>query len=302
MSALFVAISKGDLESVKRLVAEGADPKQTNATGLTALLWAANYGRIPIMHWLLTEGGSSLAEKASDGGSALSCAALGGHFAAMQYLLEEHGASMTESDNSGTTAWDYFPRSPRRGSAELSSLLKVVMMLGDAPAGFTPFLWAASDGRIPIMHWLLTEGGSSLAEQTSRGESALSLAALGGHFAAMQYLLEEHGAPMIESDNFPTAWTFLRHNPRKRSAELSSLLKVMVMLGDAPADYIVKLSPRHAKLCTRGRRLRARLPSYLEQQWATVVAHCPLPAVLQSVVAAYAAPTSEDMWAGGLRV
>jgi hypothetical protein len=48
--------------------------------------------------------------------------------------------------------------------------------------------------------------------------------------------------------------------------------------------------------------LQAKLPSYLEQQRATIVANCPLPAVLQSLVIDYAAPTPEDMWTDGLRI
>jgi hypothetical protein len=85
------------------------------------------------------------------------------------------------------------------------------------------------------------------------------------------------------------------------ATKLSSLLKVMVMLDDAPADISDKLEPQHAEICTRGRQLRARLPSYLEQQRAAVIAHCPFPVVLQSLVATYAVTTPEDMWADGLR-
>jgi hypothetical protein len=65
----------------------------------------------------------------------------------------------------------------------------------------------------------------------------------------------------------------------------------MVMLDEALSAFIAKLSLEHAELCTRGRTLRRQLPSYLERQRAAVVTHCPLPAVLQSVVAAYAATT-----------
>jgi hypothetical protein len=83
---------------------------------------------------------------------------------------------------------------------------------------------------------------------------------------------------------------------------LASLLKVMVLLADAPPDFVAKLSPAHAELATRGLQLRAQLPSYLEQQKALVVAHCPLPAVLQPIVFGLAAPTPEDMWTEGLRV
>jgi hypothetical protein len=170
--------------------------------------------------------------------------------------------------------------------------------------GFTPFLLAAGNAHIPIMHWLLTEGGSSLAERTEDGVSALLQAAYLGNFTAMQYLLEDLGASMSESDVYGvTVWSALSNNyPDPREAELSSLLKVMVILDDAPAHFIAKLSPQHAELCTRGRHLRALLPSYLEQQRAAVIAHCPLLAVLQSLVAKYAVTTPEDMWADGLRV
>jgi hypothetical protein len=69
------------------------------------------------------------------------------------------------------------------------------------------------------------------------------------------------------------------------------LLKVIIMLEDAPAEFIEHLTPLHAELCRRGRLLRAALPSYLQQQRVSLVAHCPLPAVLQSLVIAYAVTT-----------
>jgi hypothetical protein len=172
--------------------------------------------------------------------------------------------------------------------------------------GFTPFMRAAWHGHIPIMHWLLTEGGSTLTEQSTIRTTALLLAARGAHVPAVQYLLDERGASISESDNFGrTVWKELWNpiNSRGGSAdELSSLLKVMVVLDDAPTDFIAKLLPHDAELCTRGRLLRVQLPSYLEQQRAAVVAHCSLSAVLQSLVAVYATATPEDMWADGLRV
>jgi ankyrin repeat protein len=140
--------------------------------------------------------------------------------------------------------------------------------------GYTPFLLAACQGHIPIMHWLLTEGGSSLTEKTTCYVSALLLVTAGAYFAAMQYLLEKHGASMTESDNIGrTVWSELKNRCRREgsAAELSSLLKVMVMLDDAPADVCKHLTPQHAELCARGQRFRAQLPSYLEQQRAAVI-------------------------------
>jgi hypothetical protein len=81
-------------------------------------------------------------------------------------------------------------------------------------------------------------------------------------------------------------------------AELALLLDFMELLGDPPLLFLTQ----HAVLAARGQLLREQLPSYLEQQRAAVVAHCPLPTVLQSIVAAYAAPTPLDMWTDGLRI
>jgi hypothetical protein len=88
--------------------------------------------------------------------------------------------------------------------------------------------------------------------------------------------------------------------------ELTLLLQTMMLLANAPAEFVYKLSHRQAQLSAqlsvRGRRLRAQLPSYLERQRTSIIAHCPLPGVLQPLVVEYAAPTSEDMWTDGLRV
>jgi ankyrin repeat protein len=155
----------------------------------------------------------------------------------------------------------------------------------------TALLWAALFGHIPIMHWLLNEAGSSLAEKTIEGMSALLLTALRGRFPAMKYLLVEQGASISESNNDgDTVWSiiFILRTNLDESAEL----------------FIAnpKLSPQHLDICTRGRQLRAQLPSYLEQQRAALVAQCPLPAVLRCLVAEYAVTTPEDMWADGLRM
>jgi hypothetical protein len=81
-------------------------------------------------------------------------------------------------------------------------------------------------------------------------------------------------------------------------AELASLLNFMELLGDPP----LLLLPQHVELAARCQLLRKQLPSYLKQQRTSILAHCPLPTVLQSIVAAYAVPTAGDMWTDGLRI
>ena len=61
----------------------------------------------------------------------------------------------------------------------------------------------------------------------------------------------------------------------------------------------LKFPPFTARIIAKGRKLRDQLPSYVVQQRAQLVAHCPLPTVLMPLIAAYATPTHEDMWTEG---
>jgi hypothetical protein len=100
-------------------------------------------------------------------------------------------------------------------------------------------------------------------------------------------------------------WSWLSIHRVADAIAILSLLKVMVMLEDTPECFTAELalhSTKLAEIATRGRQLRAQLPSYLEQQQASIVTHCPLPTVLQLLVAEYAVVVPEDMWTDGLRV
>ena len=93
------------------------------------------------------------------------------------------------------------------------------------------------------------------------------------------------------------SWSLWEHlNVSAAFPGLSSLLRVMVLLGDAPAAFIARISPQDDGIIKRGKELRALRPVYLEQQRTLVRVHCTWPAVLQPLVAAYAEPTPGDMW------
>jgi hypothetical protein len=168
--------------------------------------------------------------------------------------------------------------------------------------GGSALLWAAFGGHIEVLRWLLSAGGASITERNDKGYSALLLAISRGCVTTAQWLLEEGGAS-IDETNAPgqAIWEQLKLEGVDADA-LASLLKVMVLLADAPPDFVAKLFPTHTELAIRGKQLRTQLPSYLEHQRALIVAHCPLPAVLQPIVFGLAAPTPEDTWNEGLRV
>jgi hypothetical protein len=136
------------------------------------------------------------------------------------------------------------------------------------PDGTTPLFIAAYRGNQGVMRWLLAEGGASVDERSPQGH---------------------------------TLWQMMKLEEAD-DAELALLLQTMVLVADAPLEFIAKLSSQHTDLCVRGRQLRTQLPVYLQQQRASIFAQCPLPRVLLPLVAKYAATTSEDIWTDGLRV
>jgi hypothetical protein len=167
--------------------------------------------------------------------------------------------------------------------------------------GVTAIIMAAVDGNVKTVK-CLQAAGASITERTDGGFSPMHYAALNGRLSLVQYFLQEAKVSIREANNVgATVWTLLKI-PYGFPRKLASLLKIMVMLDDAPPAFVAQLSPAHAELTTRGRFFRVQLLTFLEQQRASVFEHCPLPAVLLPIVAEYAVTTPEDMWTDGLRV
>jgi hypothetical protein len=201
----------------------------------------------------------------------------------------------------------HFLNAARRGALPL-----VQQLLSDGSAsirdadddGMTALLLASRDGHLPTVVWLLEEGGAQISERNRHGSTAVMAGALNGRYATIEWLFIHGGASIDDkNESSQNVWTMLHVRPGKSdAARLTSLLKVMTLLEDAPALFTSRLSslgPSYGQLCTlvkEGAGLRARLPAYLWDQRATLTAHCPLPAVLQSLIVAYAVPTRTDIW------
>jgi hypothetical protein len=201
-------------------------------------------------------------------------------------------------------------------AADEGDFVKVRQMLMDGSGkstdtgeqGLTLLHFAVRLGELSNVKWLIGENWVSVSVKDSYNATAILHAVLQGCYRIAQWLLEEGGASISDRHvSGETVWErFEIDLPGDWiidvDADRSSLLKVMVMLADAPDFFIADVLLQDAKICKRGKQFRAQLPSYLEQQQAAVVTHCPLPGVLQSIVVAYATTTPEDMWADGLRV
>jgi ankyrin repeat protein len=120
--------------------------------------------------------------------------------------------------------------------------------------GHSALLYAALEGHLELVQWLLSAGGASNTERDNIGGSALLLTASHGHVAAAQWLLSAGGASIHETNTAgETVWSVLKlENMNADTDALALLLKVMVLLADAPADFVAQISPAHTDLATCG--------------------------------------------------
>jgi hypothetical protein len=85
------------------------------------------------------------------------------------------------------------------------------------------------------------------------------------------------------------------------AAEVTGLLRVMVLKGAPPDAFAARRRPEHARVVEEGARLRMALPAYLTQRRALLDAHCPLIAPLRALVRDYdpEPTTTEEIRATG---
>jgi hypothetical protein len=159
---------------------------------------------------------------------------------------------------------------------------------------------------LQILRWLLAEGGACITDRMIGVHSSLLVATACGSFTTCQWLLEHGGADIKDAtDKGSTVWDMLGGNLiRSDAAEVTALLRVMVLNGTPPAEMVARLRPEHARVVEEGARLRAALPAYLAQRRALLDAHCPLIAPLLALVRGYdpEPTTTEELWATGLGV
>jgi hypothetical protein len=104
----------------------------------------------------------------------------------------------------------------------------------------------------------------------------------------VRLLLETGAATVTDTDvNGATVWELLSFErvDAVQGLELSSLIDVMLTLGNAPPAFVAKFGSYFSQLhvAETNRRIRVQ-----------ILEHCPLPAVLQSIVTTYTETTSEE--------
>lgn len=155
-SALMVACKVGDLALARRLVALGADPRGTTATGGTPFMFAVLGDRLEIARWL-------------------------------------HGLGV-DVDAQGSNGWTAAMIAAAKGLDGTLAWLLSIGVDAERPDvyGFTPLMRAVDNAHEPAVRRLLAAGVGVVASD-EQGNTALHHAVAGGR-AVLAELLLEHGA------------------------------------------------------------------------------------------------------------
>ena len=252
-SALHWAAYRNDLDAVKRLLAEGADPNAANRFGVTPLHEAATVGNAAMLEALLDAGGDANAAF-GEGETVLMTAARAGDTASVKTLLA-HGGKPDATENwHGQTALMW---AAMENHAEVVQLLidagaevdrastkhdwvKISYSEGNVPktrdfGGLTALQLAAREGSLESVEKLLAAGADANAAEPMYQLTPLQLAILNGHYTLAKKLIErgvrvDDGSLYVAVDTRNLGFYAQRPNPPEKDGDVTSLDVVNALL------------------------------------------------------------------------
>ena len=238
--ALRLAARKGDIEAVKKSIADGADVNAKSESGTTPLQRAAQYGEKEVVELLISKGADLSAKEDIFGKTPLHYAAEEGHKETLKLLIDK-GADVHAGDKDGDSplAW-----------AVYSNHMDIVKLLIAAGAdvnvknnkyGWTPLYSATGGGHKKITELLIDKGADVNAKDdtgmTPLHYEAMSWAAYHGHKEIVELLIAKGADVDAKGDDgrTPLDWAvdlgyteladLLRKHAGKTSEELFALFK-----------------------------------------------------------------------------
>lgn len=228
------AITVGDTEFAKFLVATGEDPMERDREGLTALHQAAAEGRTELVRFLIAKT-PDIDVKNNVGMTPLHLAADSGRIEAVQVLVDAH-ADFNARNDMGATPLFYAAGSghsnvvqyllasgadirknqknnwsPLHHAVQGTHPRTVSILLNDSAdvnettdIGLTPLMIAANEESLPIVNMLIQDGAEVTAVDMD-GYSAVHYAALRGNLEVIKALVDNGADPCVKSRNGMTA-------------------------------------------------------------------------------------------------
>ena len=211
---LWHAARTGDLEAMKRYIAEGADVNESDENlNISPLAWSASHGQTEAAR-LLIENGADVNLKDDDGSTPLHGAAVFGR-ADVAKLLVENGANLKVRNNDGGMPADALHLDWRTttfiggmigvevekniavmqsGRNEIAKLFGVKEFDSKNISSAQDLSGAVFIGDLAAVKQALAGGADSNAKDPQSGSTMLAIAALMGHTEVVAVLLEQHDA------------------------------------------------------------------------------------------------------------
>ena len=153
------AVRQGDVDEVRSLLNDGADPNEAQGDGLTALHVAAQEGHVEIVRLLLDAGATVDAKSRIGDYTPLHLANQGAHTSVARALVEAGADVSAPTSTSGVTAL-HLAAQVVGGQGAVKMLLEsgAPVDATEAQAGQTPLMFAAAAGRTAAVRELLRHG------------------------------------------------------------------------------------------------------------------------------------------------
>jgi ankyrin repeat protein len=267
------AARRGDVATVRALIAKRASVNEPSRDGSTALLWAAYHADLPMVQALIAAGATTNTAN-KYGVSPLLQASRTGATPVVQALLRA-GADAKQAHPEGET--------PLMAASYAGSLDSVKLLLeagaevnaADQYQKQTALMWAATEGHEPIVEALLAAGADANvkahvttlterkhADHPTGGFSALMFAARNGHEAAARALIKGGADPKLTNGDEASAMVVAIVNDRFDLA--AALLELGADPNDGSLYFAVDMHDATTDMRARdGSRLRADFPNKL---------------------------------------
>ena len=210
---LHLAVYRDDLALTKKLIAEGADVRATNAYGSTPLSEAAVVGNVEVIKSLV-DAGADVESRGADGQTALMVVARSSNVSAARFLLR-HGANVNARETwreQTALMWAAAESQPEmvreliRSGADLNARSQVNEWAREVSAepriqwrpvgGLTALLYAARQGCLACVEHLVA-AGADVNLGDPRGVTPLIMAVTNFNFDIAAYLLGKGANPNL---------------------------------------------------------------------------------------------------------
>jgi ankyrin repeat protein len=237
------ACTNGDAALVEMLLKAGADANSFQAQGQTVLMTAARAGSAEVVKLLLDHGAEVNSKESWRGQTALMWATAENHPDVVQVLVD-HGAEV----NAVSSVFDFSGMKTKPGDVPMHF----------PRGGFSALLFAARGGFTECAKILL-DHGADIAIADPDNTSALVLAIINGHYDTAAFLLDRKAdpnaadssgrAPLFAAVDMRDIYQSNRPAPKETNkVEPLELIKMLLARGADPNAKLTKLIPARAVL------------------------------------------------------